>query len=68
MSHDDKFEHAADDLTSAVGAATDIAPLGHLGARPAHELTADEDSDPVEWHRVTRFPSAETEGPLTGQP
>jgi uncharacterized membrane protein (DUF485 family) len=56
MAHDDKPDPTADDLTPTVGAATDIAPLGHLGTKPAHELTADEDSDPVEWRRVTQMP------------
>jgi uncharacterized membrane protein (DUF485 family) len=56
MSHDENPDSTADDLTPTVGAATDIAPLGHLGTKPAHELTADEDSDPVEWRRVTQLP------------
>ena len=56
MSQDENPHSTADDLTSTVGAATDIAPLGHLGAKPPHELTADEDSDPVEWRRVTQMP------------
>lgn len=47
---------AADDLTLTVGAATDIAPLGHLEGKPSHELTASEDSDPVAWDRVTQMP------------
>lgn len=55
MAHD-KTSDTADDLTPTVGAATDIAPLGHLETKPAHELTADEDSDPVEWRRVTQMP------------
>jgi uncharacterized membrane protein (DUF485 family) len=56
MAFDEKPETGADDLTPTVGAATDVAPLGHLAAKPAHELTADEDSDPVEWRRVTEMP------------
>ena len=56
MTQDQKPDSDADDLTSSVGAATDIAPLGHLASKPAHELTASEDSDPVEWHRVTQLP------------
>src|SRR4029453_15935344 len=44
------------DLTPSVGAATDIAPLGHSGTKPEHELTADEDKDPVAWRRVTGMP------------
>ena len=56
MAHDEKPDPIVDDLTSTVGAATDIAPLGHPGTKPPHELTADEDSDPVEWRRVTQTP------------
>jgi uncharacterized membrane protein (DUF485 family) len=55
-SDDEKTERAADDLTATVGAATDVAPLGHFATKPAHELTADEDSDPVDWRRVTQTP------------
>ena len=44
------------DLTPTVGAATDVAPIGRLETKPAHELTADEDQDPVEWQRITRMP------------
>jgi uncharacterized membrane protein (DUF485 family) len=40
------------DLTPDTGAATDVAPLGRQGTKPAHELTADEDIDVVEWDRV----------------
>ena len=38
------------DPTPIVGAETDIAPLG--GARPAHERTADEEPDVVDWERL----------------
>jgi uncharacterized membrane protein (DUF485 family) len=44
------------DLTSTVGAATDVAPLGHSQTKPHHEMTADEDKDPVEWRQVTQMP------------
>jgi len=54
MTQDQKPD--SDDLTPTVGSATDIAPLGHLAGKPAHELTAGEDSNPVEWHRVTQLP------------
>jgi uncharacterized membrane protein (DUF485 family) len=37
------------DLTPVTGSATDVAPLGRGGQKPAHELTADEDIDAVEW-------------------
>jgi uncharacterized membrane protein (DUF485 family) len=49
-------EHQPDevlhDATPVVGAATDVAPLGREGGKPAHELTADEDRDVVNWERV----------------
>ncbi len=44
------------DLTSTVGAATDVSPLGHSQTKPHHELTADEDKDPVEWRQITQMP------------
>ena len=40
------------DFTPEVGSATDVAPLGRAGAKPAHELTADEDADVADWDRV----------------
>lgn len=40
------------DLTPAVGAETDVARLGHSSPPPAHEQTADQDADPVDWDRV----------------
>jgi uncharacterized membrane protein (DUF485 family) len=40
------------DLTPEVGANTDIAPLGRSGPKPAHELTATEDQDPVNWEAI----------------
>src|SRR5712691_8983896 len=56
MTRDDKPETGIDDLTPEVGAATDVAPLGRAETKPAHELTAAEDSDPVDWSRVTQMP------------
>lgn len=56
MAHNEKSEPTAGDLTPTVGAATDVAPLGREQTKPAHELTADEDHDAVEWHRVTQMP------------
>ena len=53
--HDDDPELASGDLTAEVGAATDVAPLGRSEAKPAHELTAAEDSQPVDWSRVTQM-------------
>ena len=40
------------DLTPDTGSATDVAPLGRQGAKPAHERTADEDIDTADWQRV----------------
>src|SRR5215217_5079347 len=40
------------DFTPEVGSATDVAPLGRAGAKPAHELTADEDADVADWDSV----------------
>lgn len=44
------------DLTAAVGAETDVARLGHSSPPPAHEQTADEDVDVVDWDRVAAMP------------
>lgn len=44
------------DLTGIIGSQTDIAPLGRGGPKPAHELTADEDANPVEWKRIAGDP------------
>jgi uncharacterized membrane protein (DUF485 family) len=40
------------DPTPTVGAATDVAPLGRDAGKPAHEQTADEDVDVVDWEHV----------------
>lgn len=56
MANDKKSDFMPGDLTPIVGAATDIAPLGGRETKPAHELTAAEDSDPVDWSLVTRMP------------
>ena len=40
------------DFTPEVGAATDVAPLGRDRAKPAHELTADEEADAADWDSV----------------
>ena len=53
---DDQESGSIDDLTPEVGAATDVAPLGRAEAKPPHELTAAEDSNPVDWSRVTQLP------------
>ncbi|MEY2482801.1 MAG: hypothetical protein QOK24_1329 [Verrucomicrobiota bacterium] len=44
---DEKNPH---DATPIVGADTDIAPLG--GPKPAHERTADEEPDVIDWERL----------------
>ena len=56
MADDQESGSTIDDLTPEVGAATDVAPLGRAEAKPAHELTAAEDSKPVDWSRVTQMP------------
>jgi uncharacterized membrane protein (DUF485 family) len=54
MPNDQKSQSAIGDLTPEVGVATDVAPVG-LHTKPAHELTAAEDSNPVDWSRVTQM-------------
>ena len=56
MADDQESGSTIDDLTPEVGAATDVAPLGRAEAKPPHELTAAEDSNPVDWSRVTQLP------------
>jgi len=56
MADDHESGSTIDDLTPKVGAATDVAPLGRAEAKPPHELTAAEDSNPVDWSRVTQLP------------
>jgi uncharacterized membrane protein (DUF485 family) len=56
MADDQESGSTIDDLTPEVGAATDVAPLGRAETKPAHELTAAEDSNPVDWSRVTQMP------------
>ena len=55
MPDDQESGSTIDDLTPEVGAATDVAPVG-LKTKPPHELTAAEDSQPVDWSRVTQMP------------
>ena len=47
-----QLEPEPGDSTPVVGSATDVAPLGRTGAKPAHELTADEDVDVADWDSV----------------
>jgi uncharacterized membrane protein (DUF485 family) len=56
MADEQESQSTIDDLTPEVGAATDVAPLGRSETKPAHELTAAEDSQPVDWSRVTQMP------------
>jgi uncharacterized membrane protein (DUF485 family) len=51
-----KIQMEPGDPTPEVGSETDVAPLGRGGAKPAHELTADEDSDGTDWDRVAAEP------------
>jgi uncharacterized membrane protein (DUF485 family) len=48
------------DLTTAVGAETDVSRIGRAGAAPPHEQTADEDIDVVDWDRVASTSDFET--------
>ena len=45
-------DERAGDSTPVVGAETDVSPLGREGVKPAHELTADEDRDAVNWNKI----------------
>jgi uncharacterized membrane protein (DUF485 family) len=56
MADDQESGSTINDLTPEVGAATDVAPLGRTESKPPHELTAAEDSNPVDWSRVTQLP------------
>jgi uncharacterized membrane protein (DUF485 family) len=40
------------DPTPLVAAPTDIAPLSHAQPKPAHERTADEEADVIDWERL----------------
>ena len=40
------------DLTAEVSSESDVTRLGRSGPKPAHEQTADEDVDIVDWERV----------------
>ncbi len=51
-----QMEPEPGDLTPIVGAETDVSPLGRGAAKPAHELTADEDADAADWDRVAAEP------------
>ena len=51
-----QMEPEPGDQTPEVGAATDVAPLGRGHAKPAHELTAEEEADFADWDRVAAEP------------
>ena len=55
MAPDQDSEFPAGDLTPEVGAATDVAPVS-LKEKPAHELTAAESPNSLDWSRVTQMP------------
>ena len=44
--------HPTNDPTIIIGAETDVAPLGRAAPTPAHELTAAQDRDIVDWSAV----------------
>ncbi len=46
------FREPPRDLTPIVGAPTDVTPLTHGGAKPAHERTAAEDIDVEDWNAI----------------
>ena len=45
------------DLAPEAGAPTDVARTGRSHAAPAHETTADEDSDEVDWQSIASSPA-----------
>jgi uncharacterized membrane protein (DUF485 family) len=47
-----RASETAADPTPVVGAETDVSPLGREGTKSAHERTADEDTDAVNWSRI----------------
>ncbi|MDT4952723.1 MAG: hypothetical protein QOJ02_861 [Acidobacteriota bacterium] len=52
MALDKQSDEMLSDPTPGIGAETDVSPLGRDAVKPAHELTADEDVDVVDWNRV----------------
>ena len=50
MADDDRELPA--DPTPIVAAPTDVAPLTHAAPKPAHERTADEEADVVDWEKL----------------
>jgi uncharacterized membrane protein (DUF485 family) len=41
-----------EDPTPMIAAPTDVAPLTHVGPKPAHERTADEEADVIDWEKL----------------
>ena len=41
-----------DDPTPIIAAPTDVAPLTHAAPKPAHERTADEEADVIDWEKL----------------
>jgi uncharacterized membrane protein (DUF485 family) len=41
-----------EDPTPMIAAPTDVAPLTHAGPKPAHERTADEEADVIDWEKL----------------
>jgi uncharacterized membrane protein (DUF485 family) len=50
MAADDR--RIPEDPTPFIAAPTDVAPLTHQAPKPAHERTADEEMDVVDWERL----------------
>jgi uncharacterized membrane protein (DUF485 family) len=48
----DEERKMPDDPTPIVAAPTDIAPLTHGAPKPAHERTADDEADVVDWEKL----------------
>ena len=44
------------DLTTIVGAATDVSPLTHAAPKPAHERTAAEEAGAIPWETIAASP------------
>lgn len=51
-SKDNQSDERLGDPTPVVGAETDVSRLGREDTKPAHELTADEDPDAVNWNQI----------------
>jgi uncharacterized membrane protein (DUF485 family) len=58
MAHDkEKSGERSSDPTPVSGAETDVSRLGREGAKPLHELTADEEADVVNWNQIAASPA-----------